>query len=109
MLTLSTIDGQYQRAQNYFREMSSSESDENSNCVIGTVKLLKVLLEDIPYVDNFIDDSVIYVLEAAGQAFDTLNDMIQAQSLTPSPHPLLTSPTGTKHRKSKGFNIRKCG
>lgn len=47
------------------------------NPVIGTVKLLKVLLEDIPYVDNFIDDSVIYVLDVAAQAFNTLNDMIQ--------------------------------
>jgi hypothetical protein len=99
-----STDGQYQRAQNYFREVSSSESDEDSNCVIGTVKVLKVLLEDIPYVDNFIDDSVIYVLEAAGQAFDTLNDMIQVPtvSLTPlRPHCLSLSLWNPRARISR--------
>lgn len=73
---LKTLDGQYQRAQNYFREVAS-ENEEDCNCVVGTVRLLRVLLEDIPYVDNFIDDSVIFVLDVAGQAYDTLNDMIQ--------------------------------
>jgi hypothetical protein len=79
-----------------------ADNDEETNCVTGTVRLLKVLLEDIPYVDNFIDDSVIYVLEVAAQSFDTLNDMIQVSPS--SPHsPSSHSPC----RQGKNINNQK--
>ena len=60
------------------------------NCVTGTVRLLKVLVEDIPCVDTFIDDSVIYILEVAAQSFETLHDMIQV--LPPLLHCLIHPP-----------------
>jgi len=74
-------DGQYSRAQDYFREVAADGSEEEFNAVLDTVKLLRVLLEDIPSCDSFIDESVLYILDVAAQALNTLTDMTQGPNV----------------------------
>jgi hypothetical protein len=70
-------DGQYTRAQEYFRETTSESDGDAFSTLLDTVKLLRVLLEDIPQPDNYIDESVLYVMDVAAQAMNTLTDMTQ--------------------------------
>lgn len=65
------------RAQEYFRETTSESDGDAFSTLLDTVKLLRVLLEDVPQPDNYIDESVLYVMDVAAQAMNTLTDMTQ--------------------------------
>jgi hypothetical protein len=76
--SISSIDGQFCRGQDYFRECCD-QADE-SNVVLSTIKFLRVLYEDVPSVDSYIDPSVLAVLDVSAQVFNTLNDMLQVRN-----------------------------